>query len=872
MMTKRKGLWRDIPVTADDLRAMGVDELEAYLKMLTPKQLDEISHTFEFWARPAQLEPIGKDWRYWIFNAGRGAGKDLQDSTPIFTTKGFTTIGDICVGDEVFAWDGTTTKVTEVYKPNPRELYEFTFSDGTTLVSSCEHDWLTWTHKDRKAYNRSVGCGLPTDWVNWKSVQTYGSRIPQGDVDKFVSLQKSGLSQRKAALAVGRTRLSLARASRDHKSVRDTGVGPSVKNTQSVIDTFTHGDRGDLNHSIPVASPLSGKHSKELVDGYYLGYWLGDGLSASLHSLSCGAEDKDHLLALYPDFQDKGNCVFRATAGSREWLQTAYGLRNNKHFPDSILLASKEQRLAVLRGLMDSDGYCAPNSSVEFCNTNKSIADGCLQLARTLGQKPVLSEGRATLYGKDCGPKYRVTWSPVHGIDPFALKRKSDLVTFGKAQESRNYHRMIVSYKEVPYEPTTCISVDHPDHLFLAGESLIPTHNTFAGANWVRHRVKMGNKMIACVAPTKGDVRKIMVEGDSGLLNLCWKEDKTYRGIKIGYPEWSPTNNTLTWENGAKALFYSAEDPSRLRGPNHDAAWADEVASWNNQREVWDMLKFTLRKGNGTKLMVTTTPRPTKLIRELLDHPKSHVTMGSSYDNAANLDKDYLDDLRETYEGTRLGRQEIHAEYLGEADGALWNREILDSCLKDNIGSTHEDRVEFAKTLSRVIVSIDPAISHNEESDLTGIIVAGVDVNGKGYILEDHTGTYTPQGWAAKAVHLYNEFSADRIVAEKNQGGAMVRSTLTSEDETVPIRLVHASRGKFARAEPVSALYEQGKVFHAKGLDDLETQMVTWEPLGSIGSPDRLDAMVWAITDLMLKGTARPTLKLVYGDAKGLLH
>ena len=407
---------------------------------------------------------------------------------------------------------------------------------------------------------------------------------------------------------------------------------------------------------------------------------------------------------------------------------------------------------------------------------------------------------------------------------------------------------------------------NHWDYwIFNAGRG---AGKTFAGANWVRHRVKSGDGHIACVAPTKGDVRRIMVEGESGLLRQCWKGDTTYKGKPIGYPVWQPTNNTMVWENGARATFYSAEDPDRLRGPNHHSAWCDEVSSWRNQQDVWDMLAFTMRSGRHPRILVTTTPKPTKLMRTLLKHPKAHITGGSTFDNAANLAPTFLEAVTTAYEGTRLGRQELYAEMLEEAEGALWTTELLDGCLREDI----TDKVEFAKTLQRVVISVDPAITSNEESDMTGIIVAGVDVNGKGYVLEDCTGKYTPQAWAAKAISLYHEYSADRIVAERNQGGEMVRATLSSEDETVPVRLVHASRGKFARAEPVSALYEQGKVFHARGLDELETQLRTWEPLGSIGSPDRLDAMVWAITDLMLKGVARPTLRLAYSSATGLLN
>ena len=385
---------------------------------------------------------------------------------------------------------------------------------------------------------------------------------------------------------------------------------------------------------------------------------------------------------------------------------------------------------------------------------------------------------------------------------------------------------------------------------------------TRAGAEWVRHRIRSGDKIVHCVAPTKGDVRRVMVEGDSGLLNVCWSGDTTYRGKHIGFPVWSPTNNSLTWENGAKAVFFTAEDPERLRGPQAYSAWCDELCAWRNAQDTWDMMMFGLRLGKHPKVFVTTTPKTTKLIRTILDDEKTVVSKGSTYDNASNLADTFLDAVRKTYEGTRLGRQELYAEILDEASGALWNRTLLAKC---------EIEKDEVPNLSRIVVSIDPAITSNAESDMTGIVVAGVDQEGIAYVLEDHTGRYTPQQWAAKAVELYHDHMADRVVAERNQGGDMVRHTLHTEDENLPVKLVHASRGKMARAEPVSALYEQNKVKHVRGLNDLEDQMVQWEPLGSIGSPDRLDALVWALTDLSLNGYAKPQLKLAYSSAKGLM-
>ena len=385
---------------------------------------------------------------------------------------------------------------------------------------------------------------------------------------------------------------------------------------------------------------------------------------------------------------------------------------------------------------------------------------------------------------------------------------------------------------------------------------------TRAGAEWVRHRIKKGDGIVHCVAPTKGDVRRVMVEGDSGLLNVCWKGDTTYRGKPMGFPVWSPTNNTLTWENGAKAVFFSAEDPERLRGPQAHSAWTDELCAWRNAQETWDMMMFGLRLGKHPQVFITTTPKTTKLLRTIINDPKTVVSKGSTFDNAANLAGTFLDAVKKTYEGTRLGRQELYAEILDEASGALWNRTLLHKC---------EIERDEVPTLSRIVVSVDPAITSNAESDMTGIIVAGISSEGISYVLEDHTDHYTPKEWASKAIELYHKHMADRIVAEKNQGGDMVRHTLQTEDQNVPIKLVHASRGKMARAEPVSALYEQGKVKHVRGLNELEDQMVQWEPLGSTGSPDRLDAMVWAITDLSLNGYAKPQLKLAYSNAKGLV-
>ena len=390
---------------------------------------------------------------------------------------------------------------------------------------------------------------------------------------------------------------------------------------------------------------------------------------------------------------------------------------------------------------------------------------------------------------------------------------------------------------------------------------------TRSGVEWVREQVKRGVKRIAAVASTNSDIERVMVKGESGFLSVCWKGDKTYAGKKMGFPEWSPTKRTLTWENGASVQFFSAEEPERLRGPQFELAWCDELAAWNKDIDTWDMLQFCMRLGKHPRIMVTTTPKPTKLVRRILKDNKTVVTSGSTFDNASNLAGTYLQAVRDQYEGTRLGRQELYAEVLEEAEGALWNTDMLEAA---------EVKHEDVPDLARIVVALDPAVTANAESDMTGIVVAGIDVNGIAYVLGDYTDKLSPAGWANKAISLYHQYEADRIVAEVNQGGDMVKTTIHGEDETIPFKAVRASRGKYARAEPISALYERGLVKHVANppdgasLNELETQMRTWEPLGSIGSPDRLDALVWAITDLSLNGYAKPKLTLAYSSAKGL--
>ncbi len=372
---------------------------------------------------------------------------------------------------------------------------------------------------------------------------------------------------------------------------------------------------------------------------------------------------------------------------------------------------------------------------------------------------------------------------------------------------------------------------------------------TRTGSEAVRQWVEAGKaKRIALIGATAADVRDVMVEGESGILSVSPNWNR---------PEYEPSKRRLTWSNGCIATTFSADEPDRLRGPQHDHAWADELGAWRYPDACWDMLQLGLRAGKHPRVIVTSTPRPTKLIRGLVAREGQGViiTKGSTYENRANLAQPFFDAIAARYEGTRIGRQELEAEILTDVAGALWQLDWID-----------RDRVLAAPDLRRIVVAIDPAVSTNEGSDETGIIVAGVGRDGHGYIIDDCSGRFAPHEWAARAIEAYHSHKADRIVAEVNQGGQMVEATIRVQAPKVAFKAVHASRGKVVRAEPVSALYEQKKVHHVAHLAQLEDQLCSFTSdydRGRGGSPDRLDALVWALTELMLDGQAAIP---VFGD------
>jgi phage terminase large subunit-like protein len=392
------------------------------------------------------------------------------------------------------------------------------------------------------------------------------------------------------------------------------------------------------------------------------------------------------------------------------------------------------------------------------------------------------------------------------------------------------------------------LKLDWRTWLVLGGRG---SGKTRAGAEWVR-TMALGIApftngpvlRIALIGETIADVRTIMVEGVSGVLSVHAPHER---------PVYEPSKRQLTWPNGAVAQLFSAEDPDGLRGPQFGAAWCDELAKWRYADKTWDMLQFALRLGASPRQVVTTTPRPIGLLKRILGDAATAVSRSRTLDNFSNLAPGFVAEMRARYGATALGRQELDGELVEDREDGLWSRAQLE-----------RTRVDRAPELVRIVVAVDPPVTSGAKADACGIVVAGIDAEGRGYVLSDRTvAGYAPLVWAKVAVAALEEFQADRIVAEVNQGGDLVEGVIRQIDASVPLRKVRATRGKFIRAEPVAALYERGLVSHVGQFAALEDQLCDFGPAGlSTGrSPDRLDALVWALTDLMLGSGGEPKIR-----------
>jgi phage terminase large subunit-like protein len=390
-----------------------------------------------------------------------------------------------------------------------------------------------------------------------------------------------------------------------------------------------------------------------------------------------------------------------------------------------------------------------------------------------------------------------------------------------------------------------------PDHVEFTIWAIIAGRGfgkTRSGAEFIKDRVRRGFRRLSLIAPTTADARDIMVDGESGILNLHWRKDER--------PKYQASRRRIIWPNGAIAMMFTADEPERFRGYQHEVFWADELASWR-YAESWDQLMLGLRLGTWPHGCVTTTPKPVPMLHALLKRAvevpqlragqpvHTAISRGSTYENRANLAPQFFSEITSRYEGTRLGRQELHAEMLIDVPGALWTASLID---QHRVLSLHD-----VPPLTQVAIGVDPGVSNSESAAETGIIVVGRASNGHYYVISDDTATGSPHVWGTACITAYDTHRADAIAPEKNNGGDMVAHTIRScaIGREINVKPQWASRNKITRAEPVSALYEQGRVHHVGYFGALESQMCTWVPALGLASPDRMDALVWAMTYLM---------------------
>lgn len=366
--------------------------------------------------------------------------------------------------------------------------------------------------------------------------------------------------------------------------------------------------------------------------------------------------------------------------------------------------------------------------------------------------------------------------------------------------------------------------------LILAGRGW---GKTLTGAiDVVLYAISHENVRVAVVAPTSGDLRRVCFEGVSGIISQmpleCYKD---------GYSSYNKSTSEIELYNGSKIMGFSASEPDRFRGSQYHRAWCDELAAWKYP-DSWNQLQFGMRLGNRPQTVVTTTPRPTNLIKQLYDRQDVYKTQGSTFENKDNLAESALELFKKQYEGTRLGKQELYAEILEDIEGALWSLNMIE-----------QTRVNEIPEMKRVVVAVDPAVTNNKNSDETGIVVCGLGIDNRYYIIDDVSGKMSADAWAKTAVNVYYKYKASRIIAEVNNGGDLVERLLRTVDKNIPYKSVSASRGKVIRAEPISALYEQQRVSHCGVFSKLEDQMCSFTGDKST-SPDRLDALVWGLTEL----------------------
>ena len=758
-------------------------------RVLDGVDMDDLEWDSDFWLRPSQIALANSTAPMTVALAGRGWGKALDLLTPLPTPTGWTTMGEVQPGDMLLGADGYPTQVV-AKTPTwiGTDTYSVTFSDHTTITASAEHLWAVVDNKNRN--------------------------------------------------------LTLT--------------------TAQIADTHIRSSRGDARYKIPMPKPLELKPLDLQMDPYALGAWLGDGDTARGYITSIDPEIVDAYTTLGYTVYPRGRARWSIHGLTADLRST--GVLNNKHIPQRYLRASLDQRTALLQGLMDTDGYIDPKTGkCEFTTTNSKIRDGISELLSTLALKHSVNENRATLDGRDCGPKWRVIFHAKADTPVFRLPRKRDRQPERTGTRELSTNRRIIRVEKVATVPTACIQVDSPDHLFLAGKKMVPTHNSHV-LSIAMHNYAMSHPgaRLLLVGRTTSDVRDVMILGDSGIMNTVNPAER---------PKYNPAVRKLTWANGTIALCYSAERPDSMRGIQAHASFCDEVAAYRSNAgaglaNAFDQVqlltrltyKRTLPDGTYTEetpqIFVATTPKRVPMILDLVkqaeeDPSKVLLVRGPTRANKA-LSNAYKERIEGMFAGTALGKQELEGELLTDVEGSLLNQGTLDAG-RYELGE--EDDPDFWRLLPNRVIGVDPSVS-SAPKDECGIVVVAATGDRKlykrtAYVLEDASLLGPPQQWAKEVVRLARKYRAV-VVAEKNQGGEMVRMVIQHEDPFVPVVLVHAAVSKEERAEPVGTAYERGAVRHVGWHPELESQLTSWAPGVGLASPDRLDAVVHAVTSVLI--------------------
>ena len=601
---------------------------------------------------------------------------------------------------------------------------------------------------------------------------------------------------------------------RDYEGRNKLGkIYEQVRTTDEIRNTLKY--EGKINnHSIRISTYV-GKHDDTLpIPPYTLGMWLGDG-AAKCNTITSHDDDSPFVRSFIEDEGLETTALKTKYTFSVKTLTTKIkdaGVYRNKHIPEQYFHASIEQRTELLRGLLDSDGTISKRGQIEFDQVDYDLICQVRRLVSSLGIKVGSVKHRkgarfVSPSGKEYTSKdaYRITFTTSKEL--FKLPRKKERTKKYRKEEKWRY---VSAVEEVPTTPVKCISVDSPDNTFLVTESYIRTHN-------------------------------------SGILAIHPPSER---------PTYEPSKRLLTWPNGNECLLFSSESPDQLRGPSLHFLWGDEFAAWSTVPDssgltAFDNAMFATREGRNPQIMLTTTPKKVVSVKKLLadsEDPSKRIiiTRGTTADNSSNLDKSYIDDMYGKYAGTKLMQQELEGILLDDVDGVLWDQENLDANRVYGLPSGSIPPLR--------VVGVDPSVS-DSRADEAGIVVCGSTTEYELYkrqawVLEDATVQGPPEVWANAAVNAARRWGAP-IVIEKNQGGGLLRGAIHNIDPTVPVFQVWAKQGKYLRAEPISMIYQQGRVHHVGYFPDLESQMITWTQEDR-RSPDRIDALVHALTALLV--------------------